>query len=95
MAEETEDPEVPDIPERDPNQLDYDLFHFLIKIMRTIFIGLFWMLINVFLGLYLGFAEPEASTPGRMFFFYSWFVLSLAAFIYFAWRMWRKKMDAP
>lgn len=95
MAEETEDPEVPETPERDPNQLDYDLFHFLIKIMRTIFIGLFWMLINVFLGLYLGFAEPEASTPGRMFFFYSWFVLSLAAFIYLAWRMWRKKMDAP
>jgi hypothetical protein len=87
--------EEPDIPEKDPNQMDYDLFNFLIKIMRTMFIGLFWMLINVFLGLYLGFAEPEASTPGRMIFFYSWFVISLSAYIYLTWRMWRKKMDAP
>ena len=75
--------------------MDYDLFNFLIKIMRTMFIGFFWMLINVFLGLYLGFAEPEASTPGRMIFFYSWFGVSLLAYIYLTWRMWRKKMDAP
>lgn len=87
--------EEPEIPEKDPNKMDYDLFNFLIKIMRTMFIGFFWMLINVFLGLYLGFAEPEASTPGRMIFFYSWFGISLLAYIYLTWRMWRKKMDAP
>ncbi|MEC5147745.1 hypothetical protein [Chitinophaga sp. 212800010-3] len=88
-----EEPEQ--LPEKDPNQLDYDLFHFLVKIMRTIFIGLFWMLSNVFLGLYLGFAVPEESTPGRMIFFYAWFVITLGAFLYYVWKAWRKKMDAP
>ncbi|HVI48291.1 MAG TPA: hypothetical protein VM802_25710 [Chitinophaga sp.] len=87
--------EEPEQKNEDPNKLDRELFFFLIKIMRTIFVGMFWMLINVFLGLYLGFAVPEESTKGRMIFFYSWFVLSLAAYLYMMWRYWRKKMDAP
>lgn len=92
MAAETEEPEEP---RKDPNKLDRDLFWFLIKIMRTIFVGFFWMFTNVFLGLYLGFAVPEESTPGRMIFFYSWFVLSLLGYLYMVWRFWRKKMDNP
>lgn len=95
MAEEPEITETPEVPEPDPNKLDYELFHFLIKIMRTMFIGFFWMMINVFLGLYLGFAVPEESTPGRMIFFYGWFTVSLCAYLYWVWRSWRRKMSAP
>ncbi|WP_147243432.1 hypothetical protein [Chitinophaga flava] len=95
MTEETEIEESERPPEEDPNKLDRDLFWFLIKIMRTIFVGLFWMFINVFLGLYLGFGVPEESTPRRMFFFYTWFGVSLLAYLYMIWRFWRKKMDAP
>jgi membrane protein DedA with SNARE-associated domain len=57
------------------------------------FLGFFWMLINVFLGLFLGFAVPDESTPGRMIFFYTWAVLTLAAYVYVVWRWWRKKID--
>ncbi|QJB34398.1 hypothetical protein HF324_24965 [Chitinophaga oryzae] len=92
MAEETENPQQEP---RKIDKLDRDLFWFLIKIMRTIFVGFFWMFFNVFLGLFLGFAVPEESTPGRMIFFYSWFVLSLAGYLYMIWRFWRKKMDRP
>ncbi|CAL1521057.1 hypothetical protein [Chitinophaga sp. MM2321] len=87
--------EEPEKPVKDPNKLDRELFFFLIKIMRTIFVGFFWMMINVFLGLYLGFAVPEESTKGRMIFFYAWFGISLAAYLYMIWRFWRKKMSAP
>jgi membrane protein DedA with SNARE-associated domain len=83
---ETEDQQAP---------FDMDLLRFLIKIMRTLFLGFFWMLINVFLGLFLGFAVPDESTPGRMLFFYSWLVLTLAAYLYVVWRWWRKKMPPP
>ena len=65
------------------------VFYF-VRIMRTVFLFFFLMIINVFLGLYLGFAVPEDSTPGRMIFFYSWFVLSLAGYIYLMIKMWRK-----
>lgn len=71
------------------------LLFFFINIMRTIFLFLLLMMINVFFGLYLGFGVPEESTPLRMGLFYTWFVISLAAFIYVSWRMWRKKMPPP
>lgn len=92
---------MPDTPEQEKHtppsgsSFDMGLLQFFIKIIRTVFIGLFWMMINIFIGLYLGFAVPAESTPGRLIFFYSWFVITLAAYIYLMWRMWRKKMPAP
>lgn len=74
---------------------DWQLLQFFKKIMRTVFTGLLWMLINIFLGLYLGFGVPENSTPLRMILFYIWLALSLTAFIYFIWRTWRRKMPPP
>lgn len=61
------------------------------RIIRTVFLGFFWMLINVFVGLYLGFALPEQSTPGRMIFFYSFAVLTLIGYLWIVWNLWRKK----
>ncbi len=81
--------------EEPKDNFDWQLLQFFFKIARTVFVGLFWMLINIFFGLYLGFAVPEESTPLRMFLFYTWLVLSLAAFIYYTWRTWRRKMPPP
>lgn len=81
--------------EEPKDNFDWQLLQFFVKIIRTVFTGLFWMMINIFWGLYLGFAIPEESTPLRMFFFYTWFVLSLAAYIYYVWRLWRRKMPPP
>ena len=71
-------------------QFDMRIVFYFVRIMRTVFLFFFLMIINVFLGLYLGFAVPEDSTPGRMIFFYSWLVLSLAGYIYLMIKMWRK-----
>ncbi|MET6999158.1 hypothetical protein [Chitinophaga defluvii] len=76
-------------------KLNMQLVSFFVKIMRTIFLGFFLMMADVFIGLFLGFAVPEESTTGRMIFFYSWFIITLTAYIYFIWRMWRKKMPVP
>ncbi|WP_298714203.1 hypothetical protein [Chitinophaga sp.] len=74
---------------------DLQVMMFLIKIMRTVFYGMFWLMINIFFGLYLGFGVPEESTPLRMGGFYTWLVLSSAGFVYMLWRMWRRKMPPP
>jgi hypothetical protein len=71
------------------------LLSFFVKIMRTIFIGFFILMIDVFLGLFLELAVPEHSTSGRMIFFYSWFTITLAGYIYFVFRLWRKKEPQP
>ncbi|HEU4554712.1 MAG TPA: hypothetical protein VFS25_17830 [Chitinophaga sp.] len=80
-------------PEEQKDPLKAGIVQYFIKITRTMFLGFFWMLINVFLGLFLGFAVPDESTPGRMIFFYTWAVLTLAAYVYVVWRWWRKKID--
>lgn len=69
---------------------DMRIVQYFVRIMRTVFLFFFWMMVNVFLGLYLGFAIPEESTPGRMIFFYSWLVLSLAGFLFIIVKIWRK-----
>lgn len=74
---------------------DWQLLQFFKKIMSTVFTGLLWMLINIFLGLYLGFGIPENATLLQMILFYSWLALSLTAFIYFIWRTWRRKLPPP
>jgi drug/metabolite transporter (DMT)-like permease len=71
------------------------MVQFFVKIMRTMFLGFFWMIVNVFLGLFLGMGVPDESTPGRMIFFYSWLVLTLVAYLYAVWRWWRRKLPPP
>ncbi|MCF6401934.1 hypothetical protein L3C95_03560 [Chitinophaga filiformis] len=70
-------------------QFDMRIVYYFVRIMRTVFLGFFWMLVNVFLGLYLGFAIPEESTPGRMIFFYTFLVLSLAGYLFIVRKMWK------
>jgi uncharacterized YccA/Bax inhibitor family protein len=82
---------APQEPHRDEKEpLDMRIISYFVRIMRTMFLGFFWMIINVFLGLFLGFAIPEESTPGRMIFFYSWMAVTLAGYLYVVRRMWRK-----
>lgn len=74
---------------------DWELFQFFVKIIRTVSYSMFWLMINIFFGLYLGFADPETSTPLGRGIFYTWLALSAVAFVYLLWRMWRKKMPPP
>jgi hypothetical protein len=78
-------------PQQDRKEpFDMRIVGYFVRIMRTVFLGFFWMIVNVFLGLYLGFAVPEESTRGRMIFFYAWFVVSLIIYLFIVWKMWKK-----
>lgn len=82
-------------PKEPSGNFDWKLLQFFIKIIRTVFVGLFWMMINIFFGLYLGFGVPEESTPARLTGFYIWFGLSLAGYILLIWKTWQKKEPPP
>jgi hypothetical protein len=88
MEKEELPSETPPGDQKEP--FDMRIVFYFVRIIRTVFLGFFWMFINVFLGLYLGFAIPEASTPGRMIFFYTWAVLSLLGYLFIVWKTWRK-----
>jgi hypothetical protein len=71
--------------------MDMRIVYYFVRIIRTVFLFLFWGIVNVFLGLYLGFAVPEESTPGRMIFFYSFAFLTLVVYLFIVWKTWRKQ----
>lgn len=64
---------------------------YFMKIVVTLFMGLLWMMVNIFLGIVLGLAIPEETSTLWLIVFYAWFALSLLAGIYGAWRLWRKR----
>lgn len=71
--------------------MDLRIVFYFVRIIRTVFLFLFWGIIQTILGIYLGFGIPEESTPGRMIFFYSFATITLALYIFIVWKMWRKK----
>ncbi|SFW89208.1 hypothetical protein [Chitinophaga sancti] len=71
--------------------MDMRIVDYFVRIIRTVFLFLFWGIVNVFLGLFLGFADPDTSTTGRMIFFYSFACITLAAYLFVVWKTWRKQ----
>lgn len=62
---------------------------FLTKILQTISIVLLWMMINVFIGIYKGFAFFEDSPGWTNYLYYAGFFTSLVALIVHLKRKWK------
>jgi heme/copper-type cytochrome/quinol oxidase subunit 4 len=84
---------MPDPEEQPKEGIDMHLVRFFVKIMRTVFIGFFWMMLNVFLGIYLGWGLPEVAPIGYLVGFYLFFAISLAAYLVFVYRTWKDRFQ--
>lgn len=64
---------------------------FLNRVVRSLFLGLFWLLINMTLGIYFGllFIDKQISLGNIIFYIFA--LLSLAGLIRFYYRTWSKK----
>lgn len=62
---------------------------FLIKILQTISIVLLWMMINVFAGIYKGYAFFEGRPGWANYLYYALFLASLIALIIHLRRKWK------
>lgn len=62
---------------------------FLTKILQTISIVLLWMMINVFVGIYKGFAFFEDRPDWTNYLYYAGFLISLVALIVHLKRKWK------
>ena len=67
------------------------LVRFFVKIMRTVFLGFFWMMLNVFFGLYLGWGLPEMAPMAYLIGFYLFFLVSLAGYLVYVYRVWKDR----
>jgi hypothetical protein len=72
--------------------MEPEMIAFLIRIVQTISVGLLWMLVNMTLGIYYGFAFFINKPTIGNYLFYIFFLASLAALIYYFIKKWKGKM---
>lgn len=63
---------------------------YLLKVLNSLFSGLAWMALNVFGGLYLGYAIIDKKLSLYNILFFIWFLLSLGFLLYYLYRVWKK-----
>ena len=66
---------------------------FLIKIANTLFMFLFWMMINSTAGIYFGYAFPEKNIGIGNIIFYLFFLASIVFLLWYYARLWKEKKD--
>lgn len=64
---------------------------FLKKILLSVFLGLFWLLANMTIGIYFGLMIIDEKITAGNIFFYLFLLISLAALIWFYYKTWKKK----
>jgi len=74
--------------------MEPDVRDFLVKIMQSISMGLVWLLINMSIGIYYGYAFFEESPTMGNYIYYIAFLASLVALILYLrkkWKGWEEK----
>ncbi len=66
---------------------------YLIRILNTLAIGLLWMALNMTAGIMYDLAFVHEHIRLGNILFYIWFVMSLAAFLWWVVRTWSKPID--
>lgn len=74
--------------------MEPEVREFLVKIMQSISMGLVWLLINMSIGIYYGYAFFEGSPMMSNYIYYIAFLASLIALILYLkkkWKGWEEK----
>ena len=69
--------------------MEPQLLQFLNRIMRTIGLGLLWMILNSSLGIMWGYAYIESNWELSNILFYIFLVLSFIGLLYVLYKIWR------
>jgi hypothetical protein len=72
--------------------MEPEIKEFLLRIVQTISMGLLWLLVNMSIGIYFGFAffEDKPSTGNYIYYFF--FLVSLSLLIFYFIKKWKGKM---
>jgi hypothetical protein len=69
--------------------MEEDVKEFLIKIVQSISMGLVWLLANMSIGIYFGFAFFEGRPSLGNYIYYAVFILTLIALINYLRKKWK------
>jgi hypothetical protein len=76
------------------NGMEKEVRDYLKKVLATVSLGLLWLLINSTAGIMFGQMFIKNQITAGNIIFYSWFIISFAALIYYYTRLWKKKTPA-
>lgn len=69
--------------------MEPDVRDFLVRILQTISMTMVWLLVNMSFGIYFDFAFFEHKPSFGNIIFYSWFLASFVALIYYLKKKWK------
>ena len=69
------------------------IIQYLKRIVKTISIGLLWMIIKSRIGITSNYAFIEGKIKLGNIIFYSWFIVSLAAMLYYFFKVWKDDLN--
>jgi prepilin-type processing-associated H-X9-DG protein len=69
------------------------IIRYLKRIIKTLSIGLIWMIINARLGISSNYAFVDGNIKTSNIVFYIWFVISLAAMIFYLYKLWKDDLN--
>jgi hypothetical protein len=73
------------------SSMEPEVQDFLKKVLRSVFIGLLWLMVNMTFGIYLGLLFATDGLRLGNWLFYLFFVVSLVWIIRFYYRTWKPK----
>ncbi len=69
------------------------ILQYLKRIVKTISIGLLWMIVNARIGIASNYAFIDGKIKLGNIIFYSWFIASLTAMLYYFYRIWKDDLN--
>ena len=69
--------------------MEPDVKAFLIKIVQSLSMGMLWLLVNMSIGIYYGFAFFEGSPTLGNYIYYAGFLISLGALLFYLRKKWK------
>lgn len=69
--------------------MEPDVKEFLLRIVQTISMAIVWLLINMSVGIYFGFAFFEGKPSLGNYIYYVWFVVSFGSLIFYFKKKWK------
>ncbi|MCW3089209.1 MAG: hypothetical protein JWP81_278 [Ferruginibacter sp.] len=69
--------------------MEPEVREFLVKIVQSLSMGLVWLLVNMSIGIYYGFAFFEGHPTTGNYFYYFGFLLSLTLLIWYLKKKWK------
>lgn len=71
--------------------MEDDAARLLTKVLKTLSAALAWMLINTTTGIFFGWMFFSSSPSAGNYIFYAWMLLSLAALIWYFYKIWKEE----